>query len=75
MLISTNNSGGDSMMDVAMIGWVNISMHQLILLRLVIGAVGSEPLRLFHWMMKTRKSSHHLMGHYTLCLLERGPSF
>jgi hypothetical protein len=38
-------------------------------------AVGSEPLRLFHWMMKTWKSSHQLMENSTICILERGPPF
>jgi ribosomal protein S6E (S10) len=53
MLLSMKNSGGSNMMGVAMIGEVNTSMQQQILLKLVFGAVGSEPLRLFHWMMKT----------------------
>jgi hypothetical protein len=50
-------------------------MQQLILLRLVLGVVNSEPLRLFHWMMKMCKSSHQLMGHSIICILEWGPSF
>jgi hypothetical protein len=52
-----------------------MSMHQLILLRLVLGGDDSEQLRHFHWMIKMKRSPYQLMGDSAICLLEWGPSF